>query len=391
MNQPAAISQLMRSPKDLCVWAKQKYQHNRSSWLGISDYGEALVFTFALRIPTEAIAGNQMDEVAKWVALWRQEKWLDQAIEVEWKTVAWSTLGRQHLPTRVTIKGVSSLATLADVQRDWQQLVESAEILRSAWPVHDLSNVLPKLASQLDKLSATELDKFIRVVDWLVDNPESGMLPRQLPIPGVDSKWLEKHRSSVEKLKAALSGVSELGLVAAPVHFNVRVLDPTLPGLRDGDPHAFSASVSELAKLVWQPTWVLIVENAQTLAALPEFSGMVAVFGRGKDVAALTAVYWMEKAEHLLYWGDLDTHGMHILSLARQAFPQIESILMDIDTLFEYADMSVNEPRPFVGQISHLTEAELGVLSQLRINNTRLEQERIDMAYASRIIQNRQR
>jgi hypothetical protein len=100
-------------------------------------------------------------------------------------------------------------------------------------------------------------------------------------------------------------------------------------------------------------------------------------------------VPWIAQAPHLLYWGDLDTHGMHILGLVRKALPQTESILMNEKTLGRFANMIVAEPKPFTAFIGHLTEPELGVLTHLRKNNTRLEQERIDLSYAQSIIQKR--
>jgi hypothetical protein len=356
----------------------------------MADYGEGGEFTLPLYPPTEKVAGKAMDSVAQWIAQWRQVVWPSEcAADVEWKTVTWRVLGTQQLPIRVWISGASSMAALARATASWKLVVAAADRLRQAWPQHDLGAVLPRLAVDLESLDESELGHLIDVVNWVVEHPASGMLPRQLPVPGVDSKWLERHRSMVEKLKAALTDSPDLGLVSAPVRFGVRLLDECIDGISDSDPRSFAAPISELARLTWRPTWVLIVENSQTLAALPSFPGMVVVFGQGKDAPALADVPWIAKAPHLLYWGDLDTHGMHILGLVRKVLSQTESILMDEDTLERFASMAVAEPKPFFAFISHLTEPELHVLARLRKNDTRLEQERIDLSYAQAIIEQR--
>jgi hypothetical protein len=115
----------------------------------------------------------------------------------------------------------------------------------------------------------------------------------------------------------------------------------------------------------------------------------VAVFGQGKDAPSLAEVPWIRDAPHLLYWGDLDTHGMNILGLVRKALPQTESILMDETTLKRFLAMAVVEPKPFTGTIGHLTEPELRTLALLRKSNTRLDQERINMPYACEVIMQR--
>jgi hypothetical protein len=387
---PAALTASMRGPEDVRMWAKAKYRRSYRTWLGMADYGEGREFTLPLHPPTEEVAGKAMDSVAQWIAQWRHVVWPGGCVvDVEWKTAAWRVLGTQQLPIRVRISGASSMAALARTTTSWKLAVVAAERLRRAWPQHELGAVLPRLAADLENLDGGELDRLIDVVNWVVEHPASGMFPRQLPVPGVDSKWLERHRSVVEKLKAALTDSPDLGLVSSPMRFGVRLLDECVDGVSDGDPRSFAAPISELTRLAWRPTWVLIVENSQTLAALPPFPGMVAVFGQGKDAPTLASVPWIARALHLLYWGDLDTHGIHILGLVRKALPQTESILMDEDTLERFASMAVTEPKPFTAFISHLTEPELHALARLRKNDTRLEQERIDLSYAQAIIEQR--
>jgi hypothetical protein len=379
----------MRTPGDAAEWAAAKYRTGHREWLAAPDDGEALTFRLLLHAPTESAAARDVDAVARWIAEWRRATWpagCDAAIT--WKAASWRSFGRQELPVRLTVRGADSLAALARSGPAWRRLVQAANVLRRAWPDHDLG--LPRIAAQLEGLDGADLGRLVGVVDWLVEHPDSGLLPRQLPVEGVDTKWLERHRRLVAHLKAALTESADLGLVSLPMRFTARVLDLAVPGVAADQPRALSAATAELARLPWKPEWVLIVENAQTLLALPPLAGAVAVFGKGKDAPELAAVPWIKQCRRLLYWGDLDTHGFHILSLVRRVLPQAESVLMDEATLDRFLALAGQEPKPFAGPISHLTEPELRALNRLRERGLRLEQERVDMAHAEAVLCRRQ-
>jgi hypothetical protein len=90
----------------------------------------------------------------------------------------------------------------------------------------------------------------------------------------------------------------------------------------------------------------------------------------------LAVVGWIAQAQ-ILYWGDLDSHGMRILSLVRQVLPSTESLLMNRQTLTRFAALAGVEPAPFRGEIGYLTPEEAAALRALRHGDLRLEQERI--------------
>ena len=55
---------------------------------------------------------------------------------------------------------------------------------------------------------------------------------------------------------------------------------------------------------------------------------------------------------------------------------------MDARTLHRQAELIVAEPSPYRGEIGYLSAAERSVLAEIRRGDLRLEQERIDKAYA---------
>ncbi|MGZ7212370.1 DUF3322 domain-containing protein, partial [Streptococcus pyogenes] len=84
------------------------------------------------------------------------------------------------------------------------------------------------------------------VLAFLRENPESRLYVRQLPIRGVDTKWIGAHRGLVTALHQAFTGRSDLGLEAAPGLVRVRFLDPALSPAGLGD---VTAPVAEWNRL----------------------------------------------------------------------------------------------------------------------------------------------
>jgi hypothetical protein len=52
-------------------------------------------------------------------------------------------------------------------------------------------------------------------------------------------------------------------------------------------------------------------------------------------VERLAGVDWLREKE-LYYWGDIDTHGFHILDLMRSRFAHAKSLMRDRETLLEH-------------------------------------------------------
>jgi hypothetical protein len=289
-------------------------------------------------------------------------------------------MGVQCLPTRVQVAGVSALVGLARGSRNWKSLSDRALRLRSDFG-GDINPALPTIANRLGELSHSDFGRLVAVVRWLLENPDSGLLVRQLPIPDVDTKWLERHRGLVNPVIRVLTGRDDLGIRKDPQRFRVRILDEAA----SYPLHDFTASADELAALGLPARWVLICENLTSLLALETLPGVIAIHGQGYDIVELAGVPWV-KGARICYWGDLDTHGLRILSLARRAWPQTESILMDEATLEQFWHLRVPEPKPFRSEIGYLTANENAALRQLRKDDSRLEQERIDWGTAWEII-----
>ena len=327
-----------------------------------------------LHPPTEREVLADYGATLQWVKSW--ESLQDPDVEILWEARRWSRVGEQRLPTRAKISGPDAITRFAGVSREWKRWYQRSEALIAALPDGpELRGAIASTGRTIGGMPREDFERLRGTAEWLLHNPTSGRFVRELPIRGIDSKWLEKHRGLVQ----TLLGRKDLGLRTMPETVRVRFLDPELApsGLAD-----LSAPLEELDALPLEDVQVLIVENLQTFLALPPMRGVVAVDGHGDKVQVLSNIGWIRRSR-CVYWGDLDSHGFRILSRARQSGLMLESCLMDEETLTTFQDLWVPEPKPFRGELPALTPCENATLSKIREHGAvRLEQERIDWEYA---------
>lgn len=373
----------MRTFAELRAKLAGRYRTHVRVWAGAENLGADATYAWPLQPPTERDMAADPNRVADWVRQWVQAS-ERPGVSLEWVQRRWSSYGTQRLPDRVVVVGATVIAQLAGFEQQWGRLSRAVRRLRAHWPAADyVGDALTARARALASMDDADLDRLITVVDWLVAHPASDLLPRELPVIGLHTKWYERHSSTVGSFVASITGSSDLGLAGEAQRFRVRVLDPEVaPGaLAD-----FTAPVAELRRLPAAPAAVLVVENVTSLAALPPLDGVIAVHGRGFGVTQLAQIGWLANAPWLFYWGDLDTYGFEILARCRSVLPRAQSVLMDRATLARFAERAVVEPRPYRAEVAGLTPDESITLATLRETNGRLEQERLDRAYVTEML-----
>jgi hypothetical protein len=245
--------------------------------------------------------------------------------------------------------------------------------------------------------SAADFERLLAVLRWLREHPDSGLYVRQLPIPGIDTKWIGANRGRLVDLlgqqqrqgaggedTAGTDLHALAGLRREPDLLRLRILAPDLRaavgGLGD-----ITAPVEQIAALPLRPDRAFIVENLQTGLAFDDLPGAVCCMARGYAVDAYAAIPWLQ-GRPCHYWGDLDTHGFAILNRLRRHLPDVRSLLMDADTLLRHRDLWQREDKPATGALERLTPDEHAVFDGLLTDRwgerVRLEQERIDWGYA---------
>lgn len=373
----------MKLPEDVRQFLARRFHSKHREWL-VGEAGESQwPLEVPLGVPTEQAALRQVDGVRAWVKAW--EHW--QGIgTLSWCERRWKALGVQRLPEKLALRGPEDVAMWIGESTRWERAQSRYQTLTARWPA--LVQELPRYFDVLADYSDADFHRLAEMLDWIVNHPNSELYPRQLPVSGLDSKWLDGRKGLLTDLVAAIQNDSSsdldfyrrCGLKAPPFLARMRVLDQALRARISGVSD-ITAPVGDLAGINLPASYVFIVENLQTGLAMSDIPGAVVFMGLGYNVHVLARLPWLARAK-CLYWGDLDTHGFAILHRARSYLPGLQSVLMDEDTLLRHKALWVDEKEQHpAAELTLLTESEQGVYQglkqQLWGQNVRLEQERI--------------
>lgn len=379
----------LRFPDDIRKLLHIRYRNQGRNWLSEGqEAGERWPAVLRLDCPTEEEAKRQPDRFGDWIASWRA--WQGPS-EVAWGERRWRGLGTQSVPEVLRVHNPGEVAAWIGEESRWQRAQGRYEHLVARWP--SLSSTLPRYFDVLADYETADFQRLETMLAWLQTNPRSNLYPRQLPVAGLDSKWLETRTALISGLSATLGESAAergdfydlCGLKRPPQLTRLMILDESLRA-RTGGIRDLSAPVAELAGLNLPVERVYIVENLQTGLAFGELQGSVVFMRLGYGIDALAKLPWVSRAE-CVYWGDLDTHGLRILSRVRALLPHVSSILMDEQTLLahralwgEEAEQSSNIELPALSADEQLLYQRLK--QHHWAVNVRLEQERIPWEYA---------
>jgi len=371
------------SPEATRDFLVRRFNNQHQTWVA---GGGSWPLDVSLGVPTEKDITEDPGAVRSWASVWQSRTGPG---EVAFEERQFARLGKHRLPVSLTFSDAGEVAAAIGQARRWSTAVQRYQRMLNRWPLLGQGSAL---ASRFDVLADYALEDFERLISllaWLELNPKSGLYLRQLPVEGLDTKWLEKRTGLVATLFRALrvavpddaSDFHELCGLRKPAHrVRIRLLCPTLRtvvgGLCD-----IEAPVGELARLPIAPRAVVIVENLETGLALPDLPGVAVVTRLGNAVSALGTLPWLQDAD-AVYWGDIDTHGLAILDRARRVVPHLRSVLMDEATLLSHRALWVQEASqcPNV-PLEELTAEERSCYDNLRAHTwgqrVRLEQERL--------------
>ena len=363
------------------------------AWLGKKWQSGALLTAFAegmdweplsvpLRGPVAGEIAERLAEVQEWAAEWGRAG--RGPLRVEYKKVGGRQVGSNMIPARAWIDGYDHV---------WELLGVRAEVRRFSSLVQATAESCPRLVPwvtrrpmQLLRL-ADRWDKLLATVRWIDERQSPGMYLRQLDLPGVDTKFIERHRGVLAELLDLQLAPDRIDADAADFagryRFRrkpgyVRFRWPGLCGFSE-----LSVRTDEFAAPPSGASRTYVVENEITYLAFPLPGDAVVIFGGGYAVDVLEPLGWLTDLD-LVYWGDIDTHGFAILNRLRHRFGHARSMLMDRATLLEHRGQWVTEPRPTAAALDLLDAEETELYRDLVEGalgpSVRLEQERIRFA-----------
>jgi hypothetical protein len=255
------------------------------------------------------------------------------------------------------------------------------------------------------RLPDTDVEVLVNAVTWLRQHSDaSTWTRRQLPIPGMHTKWLDTHGGLLREVTGR-DVRDEVRHRPTVTHLTYVDPDHLASGRRRHD----AWTTGDLHDIAYQPRVVLVVENRDSRLWFPPTQETIVVEGGGKAAAALLAnVSWIRAAEHVIYWGDIDADGYAILDQFRAALAEpapdgalgrpVASILMDAADLHHYADHGVNNDKagraikPSSTILPHLTASETTAYNTIATEGPtpfrRIEQEAVPLTHAkTRLLQ----
>lgn len=338
-----------------------------------------------LRAPISTDLVDRFDDVRVWVA----ELQALRHIRIETRQFRHRVRGNTTLPDEAWVDTLDDALALVDRKDEAAAFEAQVQQTRDRQP-----SLLGWLRNWPLRALALGPDwpRLLDVVAWMQAHPRPGIYLRQVDIPGVHSKFIERHRGvlielfdavlPVSAIDTAASGVGgfqhRYGFAAKPERVRFRVLDPVLsllPGVAGGD---ITLDVDSFRALRCDATRVFITENETNFLAFPAVTRSLVLFGAGYGFDALDGNDWLRQCQ-LYYWGDIDTHGFAILDQLRSRFPHVQAFLMDRTTLMAFEPLWGFENQPVVRDLPRLRDEERALYDELRDQriraNLRLEQD----------------
>jgi hypothetical protein len=364
-----------------------------------------------LRPPAAGQVGQDLLAVQTWSGRWKAASSNGEIVgTVEWVPRRIPGMTTFNWPNLLTIDTPELVLVLfpdlkSNFERTADRLDQAAAIPQVSW---DRRHQAPLAAARsVAAVDDAEWAAALEVVDYLGTHPVTDMMLRQLPIPGISTKWLEapghaalililmfpdEPREGREPL-AHLTAL--LGLRTTAPKINITLTGSELRTSAGGLVQ-FAASVAVLNRsTIKQPETVLVIENVEPGHTFTgEYHRLAIIHGLGKAVSLIGSLRWLHDANQVLYWGDIDRAGFACLSMLRDTGVKTRSILMDDATLDEHRGLcrTTTTQQPHYTIPVHLTADEVQVYERLnsyhRVHGfeLQLEQERIDWSRAKAAI-----
>jgi hypothetical protein len=340
------------------------------------------VIEIPLRGPRIAEIEAHLGAVQEWISSLGAGRRGGNHYALERAPVGGRLIGRNEIPRRAIVSTYSQAWELLAVGKEVRRFDDILTTVDPEPVIRDWVAAHPLKAIALHP----DWPKLLTAYRWLEDHRGSSRYLREIDAPGVDTKFVERHRNVL----ASLLGVSasspafltELGMSAKPELLRLR-LDPSLglfSSLTD-----ITVRSDELRDAQIALRTAVIVENEITFLSLPVPEGGVVLWGKGFEVGRAGSLPWLRGTD-VHYWGDLDTHGFAILNQLRVWLPHTRSFLMDRETLLAHEDRWGAEHAPTRARLDHLDAEERALYEDLvgdRLGErVRLEQERINWSWA---------
>jgi len=381
----------MINPSEIKIKANRKYLSILQAWVENKPF-ERLVIP-GDKTYTKSSFQDFEKEILLIISQSKEKKGFGYTLD--FKKVKTKFLGTQDLPSSIFFDTEKDLLRFLNKEAEAKQFKLNYEKIIFEFP--ELKNWIVQNPAKVIH-NQNEWDGILKVCKYFKKNPKPNLYLRELPV-NVHTKFVERNEAIIKDLLDVL--IPEFINIQEKTfekRFNLKFSEPTVR-FKILDPEISKAfflgiddiaiPVSQFEKLNLPIEIVIVVENKTTLyttLALPGMKKAIAIFGSGFNVNNLKNVNWLQKLE-LVYWGDLDVQGFEILSQFRGYFQHTKSVLMDKVTFENFFENDLGTPTN-INATLNLTDTEYELYQLLKINNWRLEQEKIQFSYVNEFFKN---
>lgn len=303
--------------------------------------------------------------------------------------------GRQTIIDGIVITSLNDYLKFIGKVTEFNEFSLGLEVLQNYFTSHSysLESLYSWIISNLDFLQEKKEPNYyfslFLALDWLINNPNSGLYIREIPIE-VHTKFIEENTKIIASLYIKIKDF-ESTLPFEDI-FGLRKKETLIRFRRKDNRNEMALPLSSFTSLNTDEDLscidkVYIVENEIVYLTFPLNKNTMCIFGSGFQVSILSVVTWL-KNKKLYYFGDLDEHGFEMLGMFRSLFPQTKSFLMDKQTYLDHLEYVVSGKVAPITYEAYLTTEEKEILTLLRSNpqKNRLEQERIGVRYIEKAL-----
>jgi len=266
---------------------------------------------------------------------------------VSWETINIQDLGVKLLPSKLVISDFNQLIdTLVDIAK--KRLLKWRRICKDIAPNNEL-NFHPALISsilEIEKLSKSDLAHFNMLISKIKTDRWDTDYVRNTPVEGLNVEFLKKNEELITEVlnERFDDNIDELGGLLSWLGYEKNNVDDQWVYIRPLSDETASGIgflptarvlADDLQNFELPATNILVIQNPKPGFSLPKMEDTIAVFGVGKNTDWLLAE-WVDQ-KNVIYWGDIDSEGLHILDELKQMMCHIKTVMMDFETLERFA------------------------------------------------------
>ncbi|WP_159470146.1 Wadjet anti-phage system protein JetD domain-containing protein [Dyadobacter sp. 3J3] len=313
---------------------------------------------------------------------------------IDFQTVKTKSIGTQALPINIYFDSQRDFLKYLGKEKEVESLLADIEKILTEFP--ELKNWICQFPTRVINHQG-KWENILKVCRYFKIVPKPDCYVRELPID-VHTKFVESNQGIIREIldiiiQQHVNGTERdfekrFNLKYSEPFIRFKILDNEISKRYFSNIEDMAVSVSHFKSLNLPVKKVIVVENKTTLytfLTLPKMDGAIAIFGSGYGLKTLERIDWLTKVD-LFYWGDIDAQGFEILSQFRGYFPHVSSVLMDSATYDRYSEHHTGTPSYLTIKLN-LTDSEQELYNFLKINNLRLEQEKIPFSYVNEYFQ----